>query len=342
MALRGGVTALFRAAREGDADEVARRLDLQPDLLEAQKPGYDRCPLLYEAAEKGRAGVVRLLLEKGADVNNPRQCGWAPIDAAAWYGHEEVVALLLEAGAEISRRRSSSKGTTLIIASSEGRLGVVQLLLKHMREKGLDERDYYERTALDRAFSHKHAEVVRVLLLAGADYAIADNYTGRTPRQAALQSRFHPCNPVFQVGALTVMPKCANHARDIIRTDLDSCSSNHGFIPFVFWQWWDGELERAYTLHRARRVHDDSTHRAQASTAEVPAYLRQRIDTGDEMPHVLLSGDNGKPTTRALAKRYRGGTGGELLDEEKGATLEYVMHDLAQELYTELLAGFHK
>lgn len=66
------------------------------------------------------------------------------------------------------------------------------------------------------------------------------------------------------------------------------------------------------------------------------------MDTGEDMPRVLLSGDNEKPTTRALAKRYRGGTGGELLDEEKGATLEYVMHDLAQELYTELLAGFHK
>jgi ankyrin repeat protein len=209
MALRGGVRALFRAAREGDADEVARRLDLQPDLLKAQKPGYDQCPLLYEAATNGRAGVVRLLLEKGADVNKRRQCGWAPIDAAAWHGHEDVVALLLGAGA--SQRRSFSKDTTLMLASSEGRLGVVRLLLKHMREKGLDEKDHCGLTALYYAFNHKHAEVVRVLLLAGADYAMADKYTGRTARQTALQSRFHPCRAVFEVGALTVMPRCAKY-----------------------------------------------------------------------------------------------------------------------------------
>jgi hypothetical protein len=29
-------------------------------------------------------------------------------------------------------------------------------------------------------------------------------------------------------------------------------------------------------------------------------------------------------------------------EEEKAATLKYVLHDLARELYTELLEGFHK
>jgi hypothetical protein len=43
-----------------------------------------------------------------------------------------------------------------------------------------------------------------------------------------------------------------------------------------------------------------------------------------------------------LARRYRGNSEEELSAEEKGAMLKYAMQDLAQELYIELLAGFHK
>jgi hypothetical protein len=47
----------------------------------------------------------------------------------------------------------------------------------------------------------------------------------------------------------------------------------------------------------------------------------------------------GKP---CQGKRKEQGDGQSLSEEEKDATLKYVMHDLAPELYTELLEGFHK
>jgi hypothetical protein len=74
----------------------------------------------------------------------------------------------------------------------------------------------------------------------------------------------------------------------------------------------------------------------------VPAYLRQRVERGEQLPRVQLQAGNERRTTRALAKRYRGHSEEELSEEEKGAMLKYAMQDLAHELYIELLAGFHK
>lgn len=56
----------------------------------------------------------------------------------------------------------------------------------------------------------------------------------------------------------------------------------------------------------------------------MPAYLKPRVE-GEDVPRVQLVS----------------GTAGQKGEEEKEATLAYVMHDLAAELYVELCAGFH-
>jgi hypothetical protein len=108
------------------------------------------------------------------------------------------------------------------------------------------------------------------------------------------------------------------------------------------WQWWDGELERAYALHRARQMHEDSTRRQQAPGGPVPAYLRQRVERKRGLPRVQLQEDKGGRATRASAKRRSGRTDGEASQEEMDAMVKYAVEDLAPELYVELMMGFHK
>ena len=43
---------------------------------------------------------MKLLLEKGADVESKSNIGQTPLLLAAWNGHKAVVKLLLEKGAE--------------------------------------------------------------------------------------------------------------------------------------------------------------------------------------------------------------------------------------------------
>jgi cytohesin len=196
MAVQAAIDAIFRAACKGDAVDVARRLGLQPDLLESRTTSYAGS-LVYQAAVNGHADVIRVLIGKGADVNSKSQYSWTPIDAAVWGGHEEVVDLLLGARAELKQ----TGWTTLMRACAVGHLGVILRLLQYMRVEGLNvRRPHTGSTALILACIYRQVKVTRALLLAGADDTIADD-RGRTPRQIAQRSRFHPCRAVFQVGA---------------------------------------------------------------------------------------------------------------------------------------------
>ena len=55
----------------------------------------------YEwAVEEGHEAVVKVLLERGAELETKDDNGWTPLSRAAENGHEAVVKLLLEKGAK--------------------------------------------------------------------------------------------------------------------------------------------------------------------------------------------------------------------------------------------------
>jgi ankyrin repeat protein len=197
------IEPLFRAAAMGDVDEVARRLDAAPYLIEARDPSIDDQTLLIVAAHRGRAGVARLLLERGADVNASDSMDSTALHLAACRDNEEVVNLLLSSGADTSMKDGDDDDdTALMCASYYGHLAVVRQLSRHMQGHGLDERDENGCTALWTACYEGHADVVRVLLLAGADHTIADNYD-RTPLQFAEEIGRHECIGVIQVSTFS-------------------------------------------------------------------------------------------------------------------------------------------
>ena len=55
------------------------------------------------AAGNGHEEVVKLLLEKGAELESKDKYGKTPLSLAAEMGHEAVVMLVLEKGAEKSQ-----------------------------------------------------------------------------------------------------------------------------------------------------------------------------------------------------------------------------------------------
>jgi len=58
---------VFRAARNSDLAELRQILDAEPSLVDAR--GWLNATPLLEAVRADSAPVVRLLLERGADVN---------------------------------------------------------------------------------------------------------------------------------------------------------------------------------------------------------------------------------------------------------------------------------
>jgi ankyrin repeat protein len=202
MATEEVVEAIFRAAREGDVDIVAGMLDEDLRLLSLLWKGDT---LLNTAVRDGHVHVVRLLLERGLDINQANAHGTTALICAASWGREEMVSILLTSGADPSRRGYRGQ-TVLMRASIDGDVAVVRLLLRSMGcrgflGRGLNERSEDGRTALCYACRWGHTNVVRALLLAGADHTIADS-DDTTPLQAAEEREHHECVGVIQVSSI--------------------------------------------------------------------------------------------------------------------------------------------
>ncbi|XP_078668915.1 myotrophin-like [Branchiostoma floridae x Branchiostoma belcheri] len=100
---------LVWSLKNGDIDLVKAAID---------QPGFDvnseiggRMPIHY-AADYGQLDIIKVLLEKGADVNKQDKHGISAVLAAIWEGHTECVKYLLEKGAR--KDGKAPDGTTYL------------------------------------------------------------------------------------------------------------------------------------------------------------------------------------------------------------------------------------
>ena len=91
--------------------------------------GTDGISALHLSAEFGRLDVSKMLMEAGADIEAKTSTGISPLHRAAYEGHSKVVEALIEAGANPNDRKMDG-ATPLYGAARGGHVDAMKVLLR--------------------------------------------------------------------------------------------------------------------------------------------------------------------------------------------------------------------
>lgn len=226
--------ALTYAVRSGSSDMVKLLLDAGADASGAHSDGCS--PPLRAAAQKNRVDLARMLMDAGANVNA------ADASALAWAAqgnHRGAVRFLIEAGADLEIPGWKGR-TALINAAENNSIGLMRLLtragasvhattghgttaLMRAAIRGnaeatslltrvgadIEAENALAGTALLLAVRHKHPDVVRQLLVAGAEPNRAPRRGGGATalHQAAGQASPDLVKLLIEAGATASLPR---------------------------------------------------------------------------------------------------------------------------------------
>jgi ankyrin repeat protein len=163
-----GTTPLTYAAGFGSVEAMKILIDAGANVN--SKNAFDATALMWSVQDSAK---VRLLLEKGADVNVRSKPGRTALLLAAFQdGSDEVVRMLLAKGADLTTKDNFDV-TVLVAAANANNTSVARMAI----EKGLNvnQKSSYPASALagatplSLAASYGNTELVRLLIAKGAD-----------------------------------------------------------------------------------------------------------------------------------------------------------------------------
>lgn len=203
---QGGSTNLLEAASEGDLERVRALLAQGADMAALDQDSYTA---LHLAAEGGHTEIIECLLAHGVNTEAQAEYGIAALHSAILFGHSNTVEALLAGGAQTEARitrdfyhdsdypypKQYRRGrdrygyftagqTALHLAARNGEGEILKILL--VAGAQIEAEDTIRNKPLHRAAESGHLETVKVLLAGGAEMEAVDDW-GRTPLLKAVQ-----------------------------------------------------------------------------------------------------------------------------------------------------------
>ncbi|MCY4029458.1 MAG: ankyrin repeat domain-containing protein [Acidobacteria bacterium] len=214
-----GDASLADAAEQGRAGLVRVLVDGGADVNATQVDGMTA---LHWAAYHEDAATARLLVRAGADADAGNRYGVRPLALAATNANADIVRLLLEAGADANAALLGGE-TVLMTAARTGSLKAVHALLAHGADP--DARERRGQTALMWAAAEGHTGIVHSLVEAGADI------------QASLTSGFTPLFFAVREGHIDVVETLLDAGVDVnaplarVKDGPDEAVNNASYRP---------------------------------------------------------------------------------------------------------------
>lgn len=149
-----GYTALFMSA-------IMKRFDIVK-MLKQNKAKTD----FFTEIAIGDIKTISKYLEEGININSVSEHGHQALMLAAHQGHVEIIKLLIDKGANINGKHKISGNTALIGAVFQGNKDIVKLLIEAKVDINLKNND--GKSALDMAKLQGNMEIINLLVVSGA------------------------------------------------------------------------------------------------------------------------------------------------------------------------------
>ncbi len=174
---------IFDAVRKGDVQTVRALIGKTPALVDA-RDAAGMTPLHYAAYGRD-AGLIDLLIEKGAKIDLKNAQGKTPLHIAAMNDRPEAAAALIKRGASLEVKDDYGRNALVLCARELGGAATAKVLIE--AGAGLDATDRFGDTALSLAAWRGKAAVVDLLLEKGAKVPSMGDQWGGMVWQSASQ-----------------------------------------------------------------------------------------------------------------------------------------------------------
>lgn len=166
---RSGFTPLIQAIRNKDYRMTQFLLSLPQIDINAVDNWKYQIPPISHAIQMNHRGIVELLIDNGANVNEPSKNDKNPYNTplmiASWGGKLDLVTLLVENGACINQVDRGNGFTALIKAVWQNHPDIVKYLLEHNADRTIC--SFKAKTALDIAYEknsgNRYKEIIELL-----------------------------------------------------------------------------------------------------------------------------------------------------------------------------------
>ncbi|XP_065573462.1 serine/threonine-protein phosphatase 6 regulatory ankyrin repeat subunit C-like [Artemia franciscana] len=213
-------TPLHLAVISGDFEVIKMVLDKGADVN--ARDIYGKSPLHLAASSKCSQTVVECLLKFGADVNIRNNNGESPLHLAAISGcSQTVVECLLKFGADVNIRNDNGESPLHLAATSGCSQTVVECLFKFGAD--VNAMTKYNKSPLHLAAFRGYSQIAECLLRSGADVNARDFYKQSPLHLAAITGYWEVNKMVLGKGA-DVNARNINSERIIHLAATSGCS----------------------------------------------------------------------------------------------------------------------